>query len=125
MKSTICLIGGLFLLIGLGPMFSPESFIEGFGLSLTSAEGAGTIRAFIGGHYLAMGGVTLFAVVRQKPMLLYPIAAIEVMMVVARGMAAVNGEFSSVTVVPTLIEVFAAAALITAAMKLPAPAAQD
>lgn len=119
LKVLVCLIGGLFLLIGLAGMFTPEDFATGLGLSLASAEGAGTVRAMIGAHYVAMGGVCLFAVLRQQPMLLLPVAAIEVVMVVARGLAAMNGEFSAATIVPTSIEMLAAAVLITAASKLP------
>jgi len=48
-----------------------------------------------------------------------PIAAIESVMVIARGVAAVNGEFGSATIVPTVIEVTAAAFLFTAALRLP------
>jgi hypothetical protein len=56
---------------------------------------------------------------RQQPVLLLPIAAIESVMVIARGVAAVNGEFGSATIVPTFIEVTAAAFLFTAALRLP------
>ena len=119
LKVLVCLIGGLFLLIGLAGMFTPEDFASGMGLSLASAEGAGTVRAMIGAHYVAMGAVCLFAVIRQQPVLLLPVAAIEVVMVLARGLAAVNGEFSAATLVPTSIEVVAAAVLIISASKLP------
>ena len=86
---------------------------------MTNPEGAGTVRAMIGAHYVAMGGVCFYAVIRQTSVLLIPIAAIEVVMVIARGIAAVNGEVSSATLVPTTIEILAVAILVTAAMKLP------
>ena len=40
-------------------------------------------------------------------------------MILARGLAAVNGEFSSATLVPTTIELVAAICLGAAATKLP------
>ncbi|NKB33262.1 MAG: hypothetical protein GKR91_09200 [Pseudomonadales bacterium] len=118
LKVLVFIIGGLFLLIGLAGMFTPEDFANGMGLTMANAEGAGTVRAMIGAHYVAMGGVCVFAMIRNIPILLLPIAAIEAVMVVARGIAAINGEFGAATLVPTTIEVLAAAILITAAMKL-------
>jgi len=119
LKIVVFLTGGLFLVIGLAGLFTPEEFANGLGVSLTSAEGAGSVRAMIGAHYLAMAAVSFFAMLRQQPVLLLPIAAIESMMVIARGVAAVNGEFGSATAVPTVIEVTAAVVLFTAALRLP------
>ncbi|MFL2838206.1 MAG: hypothetical protein ACJZ83_04995 [Pseudohongiellaceae bacterium] len=120
LKIAVFLTGGLFLVIGLAGLFTPEEFASGLGLSLASAEGAGSVRAMIGAHYLAMAAVSFFAMLRQQPVLLLPIAAIESVMVIARGVAVVNGEFGSATIVPTVIEVTAAAILFMAASRLPA-----
>lgn len=120
LKAMVFAVGGLFLLIGLAGMFTPESFANGLGLELASREGSGSVRAMIGAHYVAMGGVCLYAILRQQPVLLLPIAAIELVMVIARALAAVNGEFSSATMVPTTIEVLAAGILFTSALKLEA-----
>ena len=117
LKVLVYLIGGLFLLIGFAGLFSPEGFASGMGLSFASEEGAGTVRAMIGAHYVAMGGVCVFAMVRQQPILLLPIATIECVMVVARGIAAVNGEFGSSMLVATGIEVVAAIVLTTMALR--------
>lgn len=119
LKVFVFLIGALFLFLGLAGLFTPENFANSLGLEMTNPEGAGTVRAMIGAHYVAMGGVCLYAVIRQTAVLLIPIAAIEVVMVIARGIAAVNGEVSSATLVPTTIEILAVAILVTAAMKLP------
>ena len=119
LKVFVFLIGALFLFLGLAGLFTPENFANSLGLEMTNPEGAGTVRAMIGAHYVAMGGVCLYAVIRQSSVLLIPIAAIEVVMVIARGIAAVNGEVSSATLVPTTIEILAVAILVTAAMKLP------
>lgn len=118
LKIAVYLIGGLFLLIGLAGMFTPENFASGLGLSLATAEGAGSVRAMIGAHYVAMASVCFVAMLRQQPVLLLPIAAIELVMVIARGVAAVNGEFGTATTVPTVIEVVAAAVLFTAVLRL-------
>ena len=117
LKMAVFLIGGLFFLIGLAGLFTPEEFASGLGLSLVSAEGAGSVRAMIGAHYLAMAAVCVFAMLRQQPVLLLPVAAIELVMVIARGVAAANGEFGTSPLVPTIIEVVAAAALLTAALR--------
>tara|TARA_B100001750_G_scaffold247332_1_gene272711 strand:+ start:1437 stop:1814 length:378 start_codon:yes stop_codon:yes gene_type:complete len=119
LKIFVFLIGALFLFLGLAGLFTPENFANSLGLEMTNPEGAGTVRAMIGAHYVAMGGVCFYAVIRQTAVLLIPIAAIEVVMVIARGIAAVNGEVSSATLVPTTIEILAVAILVTAAMKLP------
>ena len=119
LKIFVFLIGALFLFLGLAGLFTPEKFANSLGLEMTNPEGAGTVRAMIGAHYVAMGGVCFYAVIRQTAVLLIPIAAIEVVMVIARGIAAVNGEVSSATLVPTTIEILAVAILVTAAMKLP------
>ena len=119
LKVFVFLIGALFLFLGLAGLFTPENFANSLGLEMTNPEGAGTVRAMICAHYVAMGGVCFYAVIRQTAVLLIPIAAIEVVMVIARGIAAVNGEVSSATLVPTTIEILAVAILVTAAMKLP------
>ena len=119
LKVFVFLIGALFLFLGSAGLFTPENFANSLGLEMTNPEGAGTVRAMIGAHYVAMGGVCFYAVIRQTAVLLIPIAAIEVVMVIARGIAAVNGEVSSATLVPTTIEILAVAILVTAAMKLP------
>ena len=119
LKVFVFLIGALFLVLGLAGLFTPENFDNSLGFELTNPEVAGTVRAMIGAHYVAMGGVCFYAVIRQTAVLLIPIAAIEVVMVIARGIAAVNGEVSSATLVPTTIEILAVAILVTAAMKLP------
>ena len=119
LKVFVFLIGALFLFLGLAGLFTPENFANSLGLEMTNPEGAGTVRAMIGAHYVAMCGVCFYAVIRQTAVLLIPIAAIEVVMVIARGIAAVNGEVSSATLVPTTIEILAVAILVTAAMKLP------
>ena len=118
LKAFVFLIGALFLVLGLAGMFTPVNFGNSLGLEMVNPEGAGTVRAMIGAHYVAMGGVCFYAVIRQIPVLLLSIAAIEVVMVIARGIAAVNGEFSSAALVPTAIEIMAAVILITAATKL-------
>ncbi len=119
LKAIVYIIGALFLFIGFSGMFSPEEFASGLGLSLANEEGAGSIRAMIGAHYVAMGGVCFFALIRHQPLLLLPIAAIEIVMVLARGIAAMNGEFGPSALVPTTIEVLAAVVLVTAALRLP------
>ena len=120
LKVLVCLFGGIFLLLGLAGMFTPESFANGLGLNIANPEGSGSVRTMIGAHYVAMGGVCIYAIVKQMPVLLLPVAAIEAVMVVARGLAAVNGEFSAATLVPTTIEIAAAVVLTLAAMRLPA-----
>jgi len=72
------------LLIGLAGLLTPQDFAASLQLSLDNPEGAGSVRAMIGAHYVAMGSVCLFASFRARPGLLWPVAAIEIAMVFAR-----------------------------------------
>lgn len=116
-RILVFVIGAIFALIGLAGLFQPATLAGELGLGLASSEGAGSVRAMIGAHYAAMGGVCLFAAARQKPILLLSIGAIEAVMVFARGLAAINGEFAMSMVVPTVIEIVAAGVLLFAATK--------
>ncbi len=117
-RIAITIISILFLAIGLAGMFRPADLAEVLGLGGVTGEAAGSIRAMIGAHYIAMGIVCLLAVVRQAPAWLFPIGMIEALMVVARMVAAINGEFTSSTVGPTIIESIVAALLLSASRKL-------
>ena len=118
LKVFVLIIGGLFLVIGFAGIFTPENFASNLGLAFANLEGAGTVRAMIGAHYVAMGGVCIYAITRGISILLLPIGVIEVVMVIARGITVINGEFGIATLAPTIIEVSAAIILLTAAKKL-------
>lgn len=115
--ALIIIIGVMLTLIGLAGMFRPERVAEVLGFALTNSEATGQIRAIFGGHHLAMGAVCIFAVVRQRLELLLPIGLIEAFILAGRGLAALNGEFGRAAVVPTIIEVFATAILITISLR--------
>ena len=114
-KGTTGLVGVLFLLIGLAGLLTPQDFAASLKLSLDNPEGAGSVRAMIGAHYVAMGSVCLFASFRARPGLLWPVAAIEIAMVFARLLSAVNGEFGASALIPTVIEILASVLLVLAA----------
>jgi hypothetical protein len=115
--ALIIIIGVMLILIGLAGMFRPERVAEVLGLALTNGEATGQMRAIFGGHHLAMGAVCIYAVVRQRLELLLPIGVIEALILVGRGVAALNGEFGPASIVPTVIEIFAATLLITVSMR--------
>lgn len=69
-KGTTGLVGVLFLLIGLAGLLTPQDFAASLQLSLDNPEGAGSVRAMIGAHYVAMESVCLFASFRARPGLL-------------------------------------------------------
>ncbi|NWH07465.1 MAG: DUF4345 family protein [Alphaproteobacteria bacterium] len=114
---ALIIIGVMLTLIGLAGMFRPERVAEVLGFALTNSEATGQMRAIFGGHHLAMGAVCIYAVVRQRLDLLLPIGAIEALILVGRGLAALKGEFGPASIVPTVIEIFAATFLITVSMR--------
>jgi hypothetical protein len=116
-SALIILVGVMLTLIGLASMFRPERVAEVLGFGLVNSESVGQIRAIFGGHHLAMGAVCIYAVVRQRLALLLPIGVIEVLILVGRGLAALNGEFGPSSIVPTAFEVIAATLLITVSMR--------
>ena len=119
-KIVVAVVGAAFLFIGSVGMFQPQQMAETLGFLLPTAESAGSMRAMIGAHYVAMGGICLFAVIRNVPVVLFPIGMIEGVMVVGRGIAAIQGEFTNATVAPTVIElVFALILLSTSWRHLP------
>ena len=118
-RIIVFILGGVFALIGAAGLFAPALLANELGLSFSGGEGAGSVRAMIGAHYAAMGGVCLFAAARQQPWLLLPIGVIEAVMVVGRALAAVNGEFVASAAVPTIIEIVAAGVLLSASLKMP------
>lgn len=115
LKILVLLIGACFMLIGLMGVFQPAQLAEAFGFELPTPESVGQMRAMIGAHYVAMGAVCLFAGIRNLPALLLPIGIIEATMLLARLIAAINGEFTSAIIAPTMIELVAASVLLTAA----------
>jgi len=115
--TLIIIIGVMLILIGLAGMFRPERVAEVLGFGLMNSESVGQIRAIFGGHHLAMGAVCIYAVVRQRLELLLPIGVIEALILFGRGLAALNGEFGPASIVPTVIEVFAASLPITISMR--------
>lgn len=114
--ALIIMLGVMLTLIGLASMFRPERVAEVMGFALANSEATGQIRAIFGGHHLAMGAVCIYAVVRQRLELLLPIGLIEAFILVGRGLAGLNGELGPATIIPTIIEVFAATLLITVSM---------
>ncbi len=116
-RIAVFILGGVFSLIGIAGLFQPEILAKELGVVLSGGEGAGAVRAMIGAHYAAMGGICIFAAIRQTPVLLLPIGVIEAVMVFARGLAAANGEFVASAAVPTVIELIAAAVLLSVSVK--------
>lgn len=68
---------GLFVLInGLAFMFKPELVMIHSAIDANNAFGMSTIRGLIGGSMLAAAFLTLQALIKSKPELLYPAALI-------------------------------------------------
>ncbi|MEL6361773.1 MAG: hypothetical protein AAFR21_11870 [Pseudomonadota bacterium] len=116
-KIIVFILGGVFTLIGIVGLFAPAVLAGELGLTLTGGEGAGSVRAMIGAHYLAMGGVCLYAAARNRTVLLLPVGTIEAMMVVARALSILSGEFVTAAVLPTIVELAAAGVLLSTSLK--------
>ena len=116
-KILVIIIAAFFALIGFLGLFQPAQLAETFGFGLATPDALGNMRAMIGAHYAAMGAVCAFAVIRQQPALLFAIGIIEAMMLISRGVAAVNGEFTSAAIGPTAIEIVACTVLLSASWR--------
>lgn len=116
-KVLVIVTAAFFALIGMIGLFQPAQLAETLGFGLPTPDALGNMRAMIGAHYVAMSAVCILAIVRQNPTLLFPIAVIEAMMLISRGIAAVHGEFTSATVGPTVIEVVACTILFAASWR--------
>lgn len=121
LRISILLIGLGFIAIGLAGLFRPREVAEALALAPLTPIGLGSIRLMVGAHYLAMGLTALYAVVRQTPTLLVPLAAIEISMLAARSISGFAGELSSTGMAATGVEVVASLVLALGAM-LPARA---
>ena len=112
-KIMLFVVSAVFVLIGCFGVFQPTQFAATLGFELPSPDSVGNIRAMIGAHYIAMGLVCGYAALRTLPLLVFPIGVIEAVMVLARLLSAVNGEFTSATVGPTVIELTASTLLLS------------
>lgn len=106
-----------FLIVGAAALFRPEQIASQLGVEILNAEGMGAVRSIIGGHYLAMSLVCMFAAVRNISSLLFPIGAIAAAMVIARLVSFANGEFTQPAMVQTIIELIGAVTLTGASWK--------
>lgn len=113
----VIVLGMSFLLIGLAGLVRPERVADALGFVLSDIGAAGQLRAIVGGHYLAMGAVCIFAVARRRPELLLPIGIIEAFMLVGRAVAAVNGELLRSSILAGAFEMVAATFLIAVSLR--------
>ena len=111
-RLSILASGGIFILIGLLPFFAPERFGEVAGLTVDTPAGGSTIRSMIGAHYLAMGGMCIFGVLRKQTSLLTAVGLIEGTMVIARIIGMLSGDGGLDVLVLTGAEIGAAGLLL-------------
>ena len=104
-RIIVFVITALFLLIGMIGTFQPLRLATQLGFELPTDVAVGQFRAMVGAPYLAMAIACLIAGLRKLPILLFPIGLIEALMVVARVIAAANGEFDPSVIPPTVLEV--------------------
>ncbi len=103
-KIFLYVTGVSFALIGISCMLRLDNAAEQLGLAMAAVEGASNVRSLIGGHYLAMSAVTIFAAYRQIPLLLLPIGALEGFSFIGRCVAGLNGEMTGQLAVMTVLE---------------------
>ena len=116
-RPLILVSGGLFALIGLVAFFAPERFASTTGLLIDVPTGSNTIRSMVGAHYLAMGGMCIFGVLRNRMDFIMAVGLIEAAMVAARIFGMLNGEASIDVLAPTVVEIGAAGLLLWLAPK--------
>ena len=76
-KVTVCLIGGLFLLIGFAGLFIPGGFAGGMGLSFASEEGAAKVielagRADVVVENFKLGGLKAYGLDHESLLARHP-----------------------------------------------------
>ncbi len=108
-----------FLFVAYTGFFRPDRLAEALFLAPQSLAGLGSIRALVGAQYLAMGLVSIYAVLRGQWAWLAPLAAIEGCMIVARVMSLTGGEAGPTATATLGMEIFATLVLALAAILPP------
>ena len=106
-----------FLALGLSALLSPESALVGpaFAWSPDGVAGLSAGRGVLGGHFLSLGMVAVYALVKSEYKLLYVLALSELMIVVGRLLSLGIDGFDQRMLMPLVIEVIMAAGMFCAA----------
>lgn len=112
LQILVVFLGAGFLFIGVAGLVRPAQVAEVLFLTPEQPIGLGSIRAVVGGHYVALGFTAIYAAVRRSSTLLVPIAAVEAFMVAARIISGIAGELSPAGMTAAGIEVVASLVVI-------------
>lgn len=123
MKSIVSILVWLFaalLALGVGArfFFMPASTGAEMGLSVGSALGGSTLRGDIGGTFIAMGIVTVLAIVRRQPVYLEVVAVLIAGVAAGRALSLVADGFDATGLGGMVVEVMIVAVMWTRAKQM-------
>lgn len=107
----------IFFALGISALVNPATALEGpaFAWSPDGIAGLSAGRGVLGGHFLSLGLVAVYALVKSEYKLLYVLALSELMIVAGRLLSLGVDGFDQRMLVPLVIEIIMAAGMFCAA----------
>ena len=113
----------MFFLLGLGAYINPTMILnqDAFSWSPNGIAGLSGIRSVIGGHFLGLAMVAIYAFMKSKYKLFYIIALSEFLIAMGRIVSLGLDGYDSRVLVPLGVEIYMACAMFFAAKSLKSP----
>lgn len=110
----------IFFALGISALINPVTALEGpaFAWSPDGIAGLSAGRGVLGGHFLGLGLVAVYALVKSEHKLLYVLALSEFMIVTGRLVSLGIDGFDQRILLPLVIEIIMATGMFCAAMFL-------
>lgn len=117
LKILAILLTLIFFALGISALVSPAAALEGpaFAWSPDGIAGLSAGRGILGGHFLSLGLVAVYALVKSEYKLLYVLALSELMIVAGRLVSLGVDGFDQRMLLPLVIEIIMAAGMFCAA----------
>jgi hypothetical protein len=106
-RILVGLLGALFLLLAFGLWFNTDAEAAKLGLSGLSIAGHATVRADIAGFFLTGGGVAVYAAIKRKAALLWPVLLLVTAAIAGRFLTLVLNGGDSSSYPPMIVEAVA------------------
>ena len=117
-KIISILIGIFITLNGLMFMFKPEYVMEHAQIQASTAFGLSTVRGIIGGSMIAVGFLTIIAVLKSRLEFLHPVAIVLIAWTLGRIVSLILDGFNKDVLVSGIFLSLVMAILITASHKI-------
>jgi len=117
LKISTVLLTLIFFALGISALVSPATALEGpaFAWSPDGIAGLSAGRGILGGHFLALGLVAVYALLKSEFKLLYVLALSELMIVFGRLVSLGIDGFDQRMLLPLVIEIVMATGMFCAA----------